>query len=360
MSLRMRSGKWHFRFTYKGQEYTGNTDLDATPQNMGEASEIESEARKALKRGKRPTAQIEVITFRDAVAKFSPWAKAKYRAHPNSFKRIRTSLSSALEKFNKLPVSAIDAAEIDDYKTWRATEHEVLDITIRHDLHALSVFFDYAIRHHWALTNPIDEVDIPSDADAERIHVLTQEEEEEYFRRAARFPNLFDVGRIMINQGVRPEEATKLPKADVNFETEKFFVFGKTKAAKRFLDMTTETRQILERRMEGNARWIFPSTRMRGSHIGRLNSAHDKIVAEAAKDGVSLNFVLYDLRHTFATRAAQTNIDLPTLAALLGHGSTRCVYKYVHPTAEHKKAAMKRYDRSIKNRKRKSANRSSR
>jgi hypothetical protein len=49
--------------------------------------------------------------------------------------------------------------------------------------------------------------------------------------------------------------------------------------------------------------------------------------------------------HTFSTRAAQNNIDLSTLAALLGHGSTRCLHKYVHPTAEHKKAAMKRFDR---------------
>lgn len=38
-------------------------------------------------------------------------------------------------------------------------------------------------------------------------------------------------------------------------------------------------------------------------------------------------------------------MDLPTLAALLGHGSTRCLHKYIHPTAEHKKAAMKRFGR---------------
>jgi len=49
-------------------------------------------------------------------------------------------------------------------------------------------------------------------------------------------------------------------------------------------------------------------------------------------------------------RAAETNIDLSTLAALLGHGSTSCVHKYVHPTAEHKKAAMKRFDRKMRKR----------
>jgi integrase len=70
------------------------------------------------------------------------------------------------------------------------------------------------------------------------------------------------------------------------------------------------------------------------------------------KVGVEIDFVPYDFRLTFATVAAQTGIDLSTLAALLGHGSTRCVHKFVHPTAEHKKMAMKRYDRKLKQAKR--------
>jgi predicted metal-dependent peptidase len=48
------------------------------------------------------------------------------------------------------------------------------------------------------------------------------------------------------------------------------------------------------------------------------------------------------------TRIAQGGIDLVTLAALLGHESIRLVQKYVHPTAEHKKSAMARYDRMIR------------
>jgi integrase len=349
MSLRKRGGNWHYRFEYKSQEYTGNTDLADTPQNKREAVGVEAGALEALKKGRLPTRNTEVISFRDAVAKFLPWAEVHYRAHPNSYKRIKTSLSSSLVYMNKIPVSTIDAAKLDGYKMWRATEHQVRDITIRHDLHALSTFFTYAIRHHWAFANPIDDVDIPSDADAERMHVLTAEEEDDYFRRAARFPDLHDVGRLIINQGIRPEEATCLAKEDINFETGKLQVCrGKTRAARRVLDLTTESRQILACRMRNDSRWIFPSRRNHGQHMGRINSAHDSIVAEALKQGVVIGFVPYDFRHTFATRVAEAGVDLSTLASLLGHGSTRCVQKYVHPTADHKKWAMKRYDRTIK------------
>lgn len=148
---------------------------------------------------------------------------------------------------------------------------------------------------------------------------------------------------------IRPEEATTLAKNEIDLLNGKMRIrWGRSKAAKRTLDLTTESRQILERRMQGSSRWIFPSTRKRGSSIGRINPAHDSIVAEAAKQGVVIECLPYDFRHTFGTRVAESNIDLPTLAALLGHGSIRCVQKYVHPTAEHKKSAMKRYDRKLR------------
>jgi len=43
-------------------------------------------------------------------------------------------------------------------------------------------------------------------------------------------------------------------------------------------------------------------------------------------------------------RIAQAGVDLATLAAILGYGSILMVQRYVHPTAEHKRQAMARYD----------------
>ncbi len=48
---------------------------------------------------------------------------------------------------------------------------------------------------------------------------------------------------------------------------------------------------------------------------------------------------MYELRHTFATRAVAAGVDLPTLSAMLGHTSITMTMRYVHPAAEQKKLA---------------------
>ena len=211
-------------------------------------------------------------------------------------------------------------------------EHKVRDITLRHDLHALSKFFGFAIKQQWARENPVRNVAIPSDSDAVRIHVITDDEARVYFTHAAKNRNLYDLARLMLNQGMPPEEVLALRKEDVDLDRGKVQVRQrKSKAARRTLDLTAEGKVILGRRMVSHSPWIFPSRRKPGEHLSKLNGAHDSVCEKAEPD-----FVLYDFRHTFATRMAEAGVDLATLAAILGHNSIRAVQRYVHPTAEHK------------------------
>jgi len=149
----------------------------------------------------------------------------------------------------------------------------------------------------------------------------------------------------MLNQGTRPDEMICLRKDDVNLERGTLSIRrGKSAAARRVLDLTGGSQGILARRMSGDSPWIFPSPRNMMRHIARLNGAHDRLCRKALGFGVSLSFVLYDFRHTFATRMSQAGIDLKTIADILGHNSLRIGIRYVHPTAEHKKATMLRYE----------------
>jgi integrase len=56
---------------------------------------------------------------------------------------------------------------------------------------------------------------------------------------------------------------------------------------------------------------------------------------------LKFNFRLYDCRHTFATRVVEQDINLVTLAAMLGHSSLRMVMRYAHPSENEKHEAVK-------------------
>jgi len=332
--------------------------LAATERNKNAAMRIEAQQRKLVLEGRAHELRLEIIRFNEAADKFLKWAEGEHREHENTPKRLRTSFASLLRFFGSRPVPSIIEGPINDYMAWRRTEHQVKEITVRHDLHALSKFFGYAIGHNWAKRNPVQGVEIPSDADSVRMYILSQAEDVSYFQTACSeftitekgtihkhgpFQDLYDVGRLILLQGNRPEEIYNLLRADVDLEKGKFWVRkGKSRAARRELQLLPESRDILARRLsKPDSPWVFPSPKRAGQPITKLNGSHEKVL-----QATSLSFVLYDLRHTFATRAAERGMPLPLLAKILGHANMRSIEKYVHPTQPALDAAMLRYGQS--------------
>ena len=64
------------------------------------------------------------------------------------------------------------------------------------------------------------------------------------------------------------------------------------------------------------------------------------------KEASRIAFVIYDFRHTFATRAAESGMPVATLAAILGHADLRSVMKYVHVRQEAQDRAMSAFEES--------------
>src|SRR5262249_36117712 len=60
-----------------------------------------------------------------------------------------------------------------------------------------------------------------------------------------------------------------------------------------------------------------------------------------------IEFRLYDLRHTWAARAAESReVDMTTLAALLGHSKLNMVMRYTHPQERHRAETVERLEKA--------------
>jgi integrase len=93
-------------------------------------------------------------------------------------------------------------------------------------------------------------------------------------------------------------------------------------------------------KVEGD--YLFPGC-VEGKPIVKVNNAH---TATLKRCGVA-HFTLYSLRHTWATRAAESGVDLVTLAAMLGHSKINMVLRYAHPTEQHQAAAMQKIQQRL-------------
>lgn len=344
MGIMKRHGHWHYEFVADGRRYRRSTGLDATAPNKTAAFRLELEHRQAIAEGRAFRPRIKVRQFSDAADDYLSAMDAAHRARPNTAQRLRVSFASLKAHFGLQPVTSITAGDVDSYKTWRLNDAKVRDVTLRHDLHALSNFYRWAIRNAYAVRNPVRDVRIPSDKDALRIHVLSRDEERAYFAAAEHDQMLFDFARILLSQGMRPDELLSLSVEDVDLLGGKIHIRrAKTSAGRRTLMMTGETRSILARRVaEGGVLW--PGKRLAKGSRASYSGMIKKHLRALKASGTS--FVLYDLRHTFATRMAEAGCPLVTLASLLGHSGLRVVARYVHPSAEHQAEAMRRYEAS--------------
>ena len=340
--LRKRGNRWHYQFNLDTRTHCGSTGLEGTRRNENAARLKEAEARQMILEGRDPKQRLTVVPFNEAADQFLDMVDQQHRDHPSTAKRIRTSFATLKAHFGTKLVSLINTADLVDYMVWRRS-NEIEEVTIRHDCHALSKFFQYALHKNWARDNPVRKIEMPSDSRARRDNVLTADQEKLYFRHA--MGDLHDLGRLMILQGCRPDEVLTLRKEDVDVDRRTLTIRqGKTEAASRTLSLTNEALRILVYRLSGDGPWLFPSPKAPWKHRGRLNTQHDALV-----ERLKLSFVLYDFRHSFASRFVMNGGDIMTLKGILGHSSTRVLERYVHINQEHQRKAMEQYEQAFGN-----------
>jgi integrase len=361
MSIFKRGNVYWYHFIFSGQHIQGSTKQG----NPRVARQIEAAYRTALAKGEVGiTERKRIPTFKAGMDAFLTWSKQEHSTKPATYRRYLTSSVALRRHFKDVSLDKITPDEVERYKTLRAgqfktvrskdgrkpTNRKIQPATINRELACVRAMFNHVIKGDVPLKNPISKTAAKTlREDNEQTRVLTYDEQAKYLARAT--PMLRDVATLMLETGMRPEEVYRIQPQNVHLSDGYVFTpFGKTKAAKRRIKLTAAAKSILARRMEEckddkgqQGEYLFPHASDPKQPVPKVNNAHDR----AVRDSKVAPFRLYDLRHTWATRAAEAGIDLVTLAAMLGHSKINMVLRYAHPTQEHQTRAMEKMEEFV-------------
>lgn len=218
---------------------------------------------------------------------------------------------------------------------------------------------EYAVKQGKIVRNPCIGVAFPTD-DTEEMRVLKQEEQQrfiaaldgEYYR-----PMLL----MYLYTGLRIGEGIPLTWADIDLDERTIRVckkaivchdfdshsapqvvqdFCKTKSSKRRVVITAGLVSILREHKENamkqveqageqwsDDRLVFPNTRGNMVHSRNLQHVLERIFAKCGIEGATM----HTLRHTYATRCFEADVNIKALSKQLGHKKVKTTYDiYVH------------------------------
>ncbi len=347
MAVYRRGKTWWYSFEFQGrrvQESSGFTNKTA-------ALRAEAKRKADLLDRRAGFTKLKLAPkFEEFVEQFLKWSAQQHR--PKTHALHEWNCQTLKRFFSGKYLDEITSDMVERFK-W-ARKHEprqkakdgrlVTGATVNRALTTLKLLFHQAERSSYAVKNPVVGVAMfrePLDS----MRVITFEEQAAYLSKASQ--PLRDIARVMLDTGMRPEEVFRIRGENIDFKQRTIFnPFGKTKAARRTIPMTDDALSLLRGRVkeatELGTPFVFPSPYNIEKPVASVKKAH-KAAAERAK--IKGPFRLYDLRHTFATRAVASGADLPTLSALLGHASIQMTMRYVHPAAEQKRMAIEKFEK---------------
>ena len=118
-------------------------------------------------------------------------------------------------------------------------------------------------------------------------------------------------------------------------------VLPDSKTGPKTIQLPPPARAVLES-LPRDAAYVFPHPNGDGP-MRNLKDRWPKLRALAGLDDVRI----HDLRHTYASHAVMSGLDLYTVGRLLGHADTASTERYAHLADEHVVAAAGRIDRIV-------------
>jgi integrase len=210
------------------------------------------------------------------------------------------------------------------------------DGTAARTVRILSTILSYAVREEIIDKNPASgAASSPqhfrerflSQDEIDRLYLSLRDEEHEFGHKHG-----ITIIRLLLLTGCRKSEIEKLKWSELDLQRG-FFYFRKSKTGAKVIPMAMEVRNILAHYLRvSDSDYVFPASRTRLSNkeVDQPYVGTPGIWIKVRKRADLHGVRLHDLRHTFASVAADRGLNLPMIGALLGHSQPSTTARYAH------------------------------
>lgn len=268
MAIYKRGQVWWMNFQFNGKRIQESTKC----KNKRDAETVERAYRTQLAKGEvgiidKPDAPNFEMAMKDYLA----WAEVEHAKKPNTLRSYKSTSRALCAFFAQTKIDEIGSGDVEKFKQWRSKQKcqprsevkstkksdkkkpktklsTLKPATINRELALLKIVFNYFIKKDILLKNAVSSVKFFSE-DNQQTRVVSNEEEKVYLMAASQ--PLQDFATVMIDTGMRPEEVSHIERKNIFLDEGYLFIpFGKTKAAKRKIPLTSRVREILEKRLD--------------------------------------------------------------------------------------------------------------
>lgn len=287
---------------------------------------------------------------------FSDFVQSEYLPH---CKGVHTSetyssgcdlASRVLPFFCKKPLRAITTGDILKFIDQRLQSptrfgRPRMPATVNREFRFVSAALSEAFRRGYIDRNPARGIKSLRERN-DKLRWLSEQEEHRILALSPSF--LKPMILVCLNTGLRRKELLNLKWADVDYENRLVRIPHSKNGKTRYLPMNESLEGVLRHMppfvgKDGSSPFVFvnPDT---GFPYRDISHSFKRVCRRAGLDDVTL----HTLRHTFASRLAQADVQPTVIQQLLGHGSLQVTMRYAHLAPQNLRNAVDVIDKSRK------------
>ena len=357
-SIRKRKdGRWEGRYTAAHDPVTGKQIFKNV---LGKTQiEVKEKLKKALVEAGQvdftKSGQYTVATWMDT------WFEnvAKIKVRPSSHQTYKGYIDNHIKpNIGKIPLEKLTTIDLQKFYRKLLTKGRVERIeskeqpkglsakTVRNINQVISSAMDLAVAQKIILVNPTNACELPKVEHKEMQTIPA--EQLRAFLDEARATGVYEMYYIELATGLRRGELLGLKWTDIDWKNgiikvrrQVARVDGqivkaplKTKNSYRSVTISQQAIEVLtQQKAKTNDQYVFPSPNGGPISPDSVNNMLKRVLERAGIPKVRF----HDLRHTFATIALQSGVDIKTVSGMLGHfsaGFTLDTYTHVTTSAQ--------------------------